>query len=1267
MQRLLCKNIAFSHINRLIGIQKNRCLNQSDVDELPARCQPKHALKQLKCKWNEQRHKNPHNPSLLHATFSFINSKYRYVLLVLLDCVYWGSLAANIVFLQLILQYIAHESAMTKQQAYLCACGMALCVFMVPLTAHFTLYQLHLQCTNIRTAMTAMIYEKALKIPNDIYSTSQIINFMSDDIQKFEDFFVNLACALGSVMLIVILVYFTCTTGKLYILTGSVLLLFMIPVFGITAPLFAKYKANIVSHTDARLKLIKEAVNGYIVTKMYAWEASILQLVQDTRKQEVAYLIQKGKIAALNMAVMVLSETVILAVVMLWYFWDHGVLYVSMIYPVLLLYDSIKLAFVYFVPTTIQAYYELKVSMKRIVDFLETPELSVVTPNHSDSSMCPSIRINTVSFYWPQTQMVTKHNREFLMSKCALSRINLSFEGNMLVGVIGKVGSGKTALFLSILGELKTDEDDVSISGKIGYCSQCPWIFNGSVKENILFGNTFDAEWYEEVVYACCLEKDFADLPHRDETIIGERGINLSGGQKTRVNLARCIYDKPSLLLVDDCFSSVDPVVANHIFVNLFHNETGLMKHTLRLLVSHQIHILSQTDQIVIMQNQKIAHIDQYTNLQQNAYINFMDLTSVNDDSFSPFEKHHQSKLINHNYNDYVIEMKENNSESLHLLAKKQSVIDHEDSVTGAVPFSCYLALLFPNTKKYSKQVIQFVAFVIIMLIPSICVTSANFWLGIWASAPMEQQSNTKYMVIYLVLIAVTVLSECIRIYTIYMTLFAGALVLHSNMFHAVLYSGVHFYEANPVGRILNRFSQDQYNIDEKLPNSFAMSIVIAAGLITGVFVLFFVTPMLYIAIIPLYTIIGMAIKLYLPLSTSLKRLEAVAISPIYSYFTVSFAGLSSIRSYKKQTYVLDKACGYIGAHAAVSLSSFATQGWLGFRVNTTFAIALNISCFVSIYLSNTVSAASVGIMMIYFFIGFSKLTSCIRKIAEVESHMTSTERVIEYGDLTAEEDEMKMHRTQRIHPHKTWPKRGDIEIHRWTVSYRLYLEPVLNEISVCIKHGERIGIVGRTGSGKTTLFKSLFRLIKPHENEGYIKIDGHNIWDIPLNDLRKALFVIPQNCILFSATLRYNIDPFNEYSDEKLHQILNEVSLNLDEMGIDLDSVMTEYGGNLSFGQTQLICVARALLNYSKHKILLIDEATANIDPHTDQIIQNLFQSKLFKNKTVLTISHRITNVMHYDKILVLDSGYLKEVGTPQGLLQDEDSMFYKMYNKII
>eukprot|EP01083_Nonionella_stella_P253748 872873_1 len=1267
MHRVLYRNIAFSGINRLVDlIEENGILNQSDIDELPPRCKPERVLKQFKSKWSEECRRNPDDPSLLRATFSLINTNSRYVLVLLLDCVYWGSLAANIIFMQLILQYLADPTSITQKQAYLCACGMALCIFMIPLTTHFNQYQTAVLCTNIRTALTAIIYEKALKIPNDLYSTSQIINFMSDDIQKFEDFFVNLVECVGSVFLIIALVYFT-VVHMVFILVGFGLLLLLIPLFVSTAPIFAKYKAHILSHTDTRLRLIKEALNGYINTKMYAWEPSILQLVQDTRKQEVGYLIKKGRITATNLTMMLISETVVLAVIMLWYFWEYEVLYVSVIYPVLLLYDCLKLGFVYYLPTTLQAYYELHVSMKRLVDFLQTPELFTANHAHEDRiSDHPSIRINSVSFYWPQIHLVEKHNRSFKMSKRALSSVNVSFEDNAFVGIIGKVGSGKTALLLSIIGELKADEEshtgDVSITGKIGYCCQSPWIFNGSIKENILFGNEYDVEWYEKVVYACSLDIDFADLPHRDETIIGERGINLSGGQKTRINLARCVYDKPMVLLLDDCLSSVDPVVANHIFVNLLHNETGLMKHTLRLLVTHQINILPQMDQIVIMQNQKIAYMNEYSKLEANEYINIMDITSVDERVCAQ-----ESRALLINENDYVVEMKANDCENLRLLANKQSVIDTEESVTGAVPFSCYLALLFPNTRSRWKIVLKCVAFVLLMLSASICSLATNFWLGVWASYPAEQQSNRTYIILYLSLIVLTIAFEFIRIFTIYMTLFAGASALHNKMFRAVLYSSVHFYESNPVGRILNRFSQDQFNMDEKLPGSFAFFVTIIVSFCVAIFLIMLVTPLLYIAIIPLAIIIGIVIQKYLPISRSLKRLEATTKSPIYSYFTVIFAGLSSIRSYRKQTHVLDHAYALIGRHAAVSLSSHASQGWLGFRANIAYSIALTMVCFVSLHLSGTVSPASVGILLFYFFLGSSKLTFVVLKFAEVESYMTSTERVMEYGDLRTEKDEMEIYRNQMIHPPKTWPTRGDIEIKDLSVSYRSYLEPVLNDISVSIKHGERVGIVGRTGSGKTTMFKSLFRLIKPHQNDGYITIDGVNIWDIPLHVLRRALFVIPQNCVLFSATLRYNLDPFNEYTDDVLYQILNEVTLNLDELGIDLDSVTTEYGGNLSVGQTQLICVARALLNYSKNRILLIDEATANIDPHTDEIIQNLFQSKLFKNKTVLTISHRVTNVVNYDKILVMDSGEIKEFDSPQNLLQNEDSIFYKMYNKII
>eukprot|EP01083_Nonionella_stella_P293563 998397_1 len=1079
------QNISFNRINRLVNIQKTRCLTQSDIEPLPPQCKSKRLLKQFKSRWNEQCRKNPNNPSLLRATFSFINTGGRYVYMIFVNSIWWCAYAANILLIQLILEYLANEGAMSKKKAYLCAGGMTLSLFMTPLTLHYAQFQTSLLCTNIRTALTALIYEKSLKIPNNLYNTSQIINFMSDDIQKFEDLYYNLRPSFGSLVLIATLIYFAQTKGNLYILFGFALLLLLIPLFGVTAPFIAKYKKAILSCTDTRLKLIKEVVNGYINTKMYSWESTLLHLVEDTRKQEVIHLMKKGRLNAFRISVISFSETLVLAVVMLWYFWDHGRLYVPIIYPALILYNGLKTGVVYYIPTTVQAYYEIQVNIKRLVEFLQTPQLELTIANDANRSNYPSIQINSISFYWPQTQIVEKHNRKFSILKCALSCVSLSFESNTLVGIIGRVGSGKTTLLLSILGELlvhnETDGDahdqqgDVCISGTIGYASQAPWIFNGSVKENILFGTKYDHEWYHQVIHACALDIDLDELPHRDETIIGERGINLSGGQKTRINLARCIYDKPTVLLLDDCLSSVDPIVANHIFVNLLHNETGLMKHTLRLLVTHQHNILSQMNHIVIMQNQRISHIDEYSKLHDNEYINIMDISLNNEDDV-------KNQTID--------------SKRLYLLAKNQSVIDEEESVTGAVAFSCYLALLLPKQKSQYKKVLKGALLLLLILSPAIYVPAANFWLGAWASRPIEEQAKTGYLIVYLVLVTMVVVSESAKTFTLYNALFSGASVLHNRMFRSVLYSSVHFYESNPVGRILNRFSQDQFNIDEKLPTVFIYTVSAVTVLFAGFFLFIFVTPLLYIAVIPLSIIIGIVIKRYLPVSRSLKRLESIAKSPVYSYFTESFAGSSSIRSYNKQTYVLDQACSFIDKHAAISLTSFAAQGWLGFRINMVYCSALSITCFVCIYLADTVESASIGVLLAYLFLGLQVLSFTVRNVAEVERYMTSTERVIEYGDLKTEKDEMEIDSAHMMHPPKTWPRWGNIVIKNLSVSYRACLAPVLNNISVSIKHGERVGIVGRTGSGKSTLFKSLFRFIKPHQNGGYIKIDEVNIWD---------------------------------------------------------------------------------------------------------------------------------------------------------------------------
>eukprot|EP01084_Bolivina_argentea_P084782 153284_1 len=1292
--------MSFYWLKPYIMVGQRRNLTENDIGQLPQEFKAEYLLNKFKSSsWN---HIIDTDSSILSVVFSFIN-KWHYFLLTLLNTVTWCCYALNVIFLRAILQYLDGEKHITLTKAYIYCALFSVALFLRPMVEYVSRYILNERCAHIRTALTAMLYEKSLKVAINTYNTSHIVNLLSDDIQKFDKFLEWFPDCIGGAALIPSLFYLAYDMNNWCVVLGLIILLLFVGITSITTPKAAKIKSKILIFTDKRLKLIKEAVIGYLNTKMYSWELSIYNLVTTARMNEVNLLIKRGKIQAGNYTLMTMGDTLIICVVMLAYFYSESTLHLSGIYPVLMMYNYLIWYIVFAVPGTLQSYHELKISLKRIPHFLRTTELKNL--NNINDDMSPSIHIKNLSFLWPcayddetQKNNSKQQIKDKSMSsvsnspKIALSSINLSIDQKGLYGIIGKVGSGKTALLLSLIGELKSfyaadlskDDTEFAVCGKIGYCSQVPWIFNASVKENILFGNVYDKEWYDKVIYVCCLDKDLMQLPHCDETIIGERGLNLSGGQKSRVNLARCIYDKPDILLLDDILSSVDSIVGKHLFANILSNKSELMKNKLVVVVTHQMNILPFMKKIFVMEKGEIACSGDYQQVSQgiskSISISKPNLLYKHEKD----EQKYDTEIAETDTEMASKEIQNYKSKNNSILAQKQSVVQTEESKVGAVPFSVYLSILFPNSSK-CIQMIKLTLLTGLLFSAQIFQTASQYFLGIWASFNSEEQSNPKYVIIYVSLVVVGIILDFVRFVVLFKVIFRGSFSLHNKMFSGVLHSSMRFFEANPVGRILNRFSQDQMNVDDRLPLTVANTVWVFCRF-TMVFILAGMTsPFLYIILVPVTLMAIWSMKLYMSVSRSLRRLEATTKSPIYAYFTICSAGLSTIRSYKKQNFVLENAFKIIERNISVSLIYLACQKWIAFTLDMFMSLCTVLTIFSCICIANTGAMSKfenskVGVTLLYFLWVCSTLSWGIRCFADTENFMTSTERIVEYSHLKSEQDELNEYERDRnanrliIEPSNiaNWPKTGNIKFVDLSVSYRDCFDPVLKNVSFEINHGEKIGVVGRTGSGKSTLFKSIYRFLK--FDSGHIEIDGVNICNVPLLHLRKCLFIIPQNCILFSSTLRYNLDPFSECDDEELYKTLQDVQLNVVksndnnidslENALSLDTMMTEHG-TVSVGESQLICIARAILNYKKNKILLIDEATANIDKHTEDIIQNLFQTNLFKNKTVLTIAHRINTVINYDKVLVLEKGQIVEFDSPQNLLQNDKSLFCKMYRQ--
>ena len=620
--------------------------------------------------------------------------------------------------------------------------------------------------------------------------------------------------------------------------------------------------------------------------------------------------------------------------------------------------------------------------------------------------------------------------------------------------------------------------------------------------------------------------------------------------------------------------------------------------------------------------------------------------------------------------------------DSLKSIARRNSIVQEEECETGSIPWKTYSDII--SAPNRCVKVLKIVFILFLMIGAQLTLVASEFWLGLWASAtPEEQQSNSTYRIIYFILALCTVALALWRTAFVFSELLKSCERLSNAMFDGVLFSPMAFFESNPSGRILNRFSKDQSLMDEKLPQATfdwiesvtTCSIVFVLGALSNLY--------LMTVFVPIMLLIVYYGKSFLASSRVLKRLDAMTRSPILALFSTMYSGLHVIRAFKREQMMLKQSLEQIDVNTRVYRMYHSCVHWLGFRLDICVFVLTSATAFTCVYVQHygyaDVSPAVVGVTLSYMLLLGKILPWTVRQFATVEHIMTSVERVIEYGELPSEgkhganvgitskvskvtNSELENLKSPKVDA-TLIPKHGTLKIENLCVSYRDYLDDVLHDVNIEIADGEKVAVVGRTGCGKSTLFLALFRIL--NVSSGSITIGGLNIEEISLLALRCSISIIPQNAILFSGSLRYNIDPFRQHSDKEIYSVLKEVQL-FDKVAHHLpDRIWTEIaecGANFSVGECQLICIARALLN-RQCQIVLVDEATANVDGQTDAVIQEILKKK-FKDKTVLTISHRITSgVMDCDRILVIDKGRVVEFDTPQKLVGKPNGLFATMY----
>lgn len=1166
------------------------------------------------------------------------------------------------IFLGKIIDYFEKydpDDSAALHTAYGYAAVLSLCTLILAILHH--LYFYHVQCAGmrIRVAMCHMIYRKALRLSNSAMgktTTGQIVNLLSNDVNKFDQVTIFLHFlwagplqAIGVTVLLWMEIGISC-------LAGMAILVILLPLQSCIGKLFSSLRSKTAAFTDARIRTMNEVITGMRIIKMYAWEKSFADLITNLRKKEISKILGSSYLRGMNMASFFIANKVILFVTFTTYVLLGNKITASHVFVAMTLYGAVRLTVTLFFPSAIERVSEAVVSVRRIKNFLlldELPERKAQEPSDGKAI----VHVQDFTAFWDKA-----------LDTPTLKGLSFTARPGELLAVVGPVGAGKSSLLSAVLGELPPTSGLVSVHGRIAYVSQQPWVFSGTVRSNILFGRKYEKERYEKVIKACALKKDLQLLEDGDLTVIGDRGATLSGGQKARVNLARAVYQDADIYLLDDPLSAVDAEVGKHLF-QLCICQT--LHEKITILVTHQLQYLKAASHILILKDGEMVQKGTYTEFLKSG-VDFGSLLKKENEEAEPTPVPGTPTLRNRTFSEASIWSQQSSRPSL-----KDGVPDAQDAENtqaaqpeesrseGRIGFKAYKNYFSAGASWF------FIIFLVLLnLMGQVFYVLQDWWLSHWANrqGALNDTKNSNgnvtgtldlswYLGIYTGLTAVTVLFGIARSLLVFYVLVNASQTLHNRMFESILKAPVLFFDRNPIGRILNRFSKDIGHMDDLLPLTFLDFIQTLLLVVSVIAVAAAVIPWILIPLVPLSIIFVVLRRYFLETSRDVKRLESTTRSPVFSHLSSSLQGLWTIRAYKAEERCQELFDAHQDLHSEAWFLFLTTSRWFAVRLDAICALFVIVVAFGSLVLAKTLDAGQVGLALSYSLTLMGMFQWSVRQSAEVENMMISVERVIEYTDL-----EKEAPWECRKRPPPSWPHEGVIVFDNVNFSYSLDGPLVLKHLTALIKSREKVGIVGRTGAGKSSLISALFRLSEP---EGKIWIDKILTTEIGLHDLRKKMSIIPQEPVLFTGTMRKNLDPFNEHSDEELWKALEEVQLKeaIEDLPGKMDTELAESGSNFSVGQRQLVCLARAILK--KNRILIIDEATANVDPRTDELIQQKIREK-FAQCTVLTIAHRLNTIIDSDKIMVLDSGRLREYDEPYVLLQNPESLFYKMVQQL-
>ncbi|KAI2473933.1 ATP binding cassette (ABC) transporter subfamily C member [Diabrotica virgifera virgifera] len=1233
--------LTFAYVGSLFKKAFKLDLHEDDIYEVLNQHRAKKCGDLLEREWLSEKNRSK-KPSVSRVMWRCYGK--RYLFRGFIDFVFntINSIIRPYVIAHFVAYFAPGQTVLTRNDAYFYGCGILVIHFVALFYNHNYMIWIQMFAIEMRTAFSSLLYRKALKLSSagtTDTNLGNIVTLITRDVQAFVTVIFSVNDAWVSITQVLVICYLLFNKVGVVSFVGIGILISVFPFQVYISTWVTKFRLQTCQKSDERLQLSQEILSTIRIIKMYTWELFFTQKVTKARKEEMRKLVLGFYCRRVIIITGVMFLNFGFYMLIMACIWAGVSTDTTIIFYILSNFRDLRHFLAIVMPMGMGNVSEFVSSYKRLVKALKSEEL-VEEITQEDPKSPPFIKLKEA------TVKVRGHE--------ILKGVSFQISPGLTV-ITGPIGCGKSTLFKTILKDIPLESGSVLTQGRISYASQDPWLFPSTIRQNILFGEPYQAKRYNEVITACALTFDLSLFEHGDETILTDRGLNLSKGQQARINLARAIYRSSDIYLLDDCLTALDASVQVYIFNECIKK---FLKNKSCVLVSQNPSHIQQADYVIILEDGTVKDVgkpsEQIIREAKEVVDHGVDLQKqekqqIKEDNSADFDNEVTDDIK-------LLEKDEKSTKKIYSEVKKQGSVDWRVYKQYFIYGGGFLFVLFNISMRGSTQ---FAVSYAERLLTK-WVDKKQIVLNIEKNISTNPLSNdTLFPSLSL---AKSIEQDTFRLYSVFVMLGTGmellttyallefcrraSVNLHKAMIKKIINSVMMFFDTHLIGNILNRLSQDMLSVDEYLSavlDQCCRTIFNVGGI---VFLVTLVNPSGAFIIALIFALAFLMRKMYLPAGRSLKRLEAASRSPMIGHLNATLEGVTTVRASKVQGILIEEYNRHLDLYTSASFTSMCSARAFGFFIDLICSLFIVFVVIKFLFFNKDNTAGDIGLTITQVSALSISITWCVRQFTELENYMTSLERILEYTNIKTENKE-----GAEIN---NWPSLGSISYQNVYLSYEGNTHYVLKDLNFEIKPTEKIGIVGRTGAGKSSIISTLFRL---YEVQGKILIDGVDIKTLSLDFLRKHIVVIPQDPTIFSGTIRSNLDPLNEFEDKDLWNALQTVGIN--DSITNLEQPTNSNLLTFSSGQKQLLCLARALLR--KNKIIVMDEATANMDHETDKLLHKIIKENFF-DCTILTIAHRLHSVLGCDKVMVLDRGEIKEFGEPTRLLENKEGIFYNM-----